>query len=246
MNILAIIPARKGSRRVPDKNFRSFAGKPLFCHVTESALGAASLTDIVVSTDHNGILEYVAREFPRVFTVKRPAEFCTDTSPAIDYVRHAIRYMHENFGKTYDVVVILQPSSPFTLASDIDGTVAMLVGSGADTAVSVVKLDHMIHPLKLKTLGPSNQLNPFLNEENNRMAVEELPDVYVRNCSVYASTLATINKGLIIGLDCRGFIMPSDRSMDINEMRDFEFAEWLYQKKINEEDKANARSATKF
>lgn len=229
--VLGIVPARKGSKRVPDKNFRNFGGKPLFTHVVDSALKSTLLTDIVISTDHPKIIEYATLNYPGVRALSRPPELSEDGSPALDYVDHVLAFMKRELNKTYDIVVILQPSSPFTLPEDIDNTISLLVSSGADSAVSVVRLDHMVHPFKMKQMV-GDKLVPFIEEEKNRMAAHELPEIFVRNCSVYASkTDVIINKRSIIGDDCRGYTMPYERSVDINEMIDFEFAEFLYNKR---------------
>lgn len=228
MNLLGIIPARKGSKRVPDKNFRLLAGKPLFTYIAEAALGSKRLNDVVLNTDHDDIIAYSQKHYPSIIVLKRPEVLSQDMSPAIDYVTHTLQVLGEK-GKHYDGVVILQPSSPLTLPGDIDSTIDLLISSGADTAVSIVKLDHMVHPVKLKMLD-HDKLLPFLKEEDGKMAAHELPDVYVRNCAVYATLMRCIEEGKIIGDDCRGFIMPPERSVDINEMIDFEFVEFLLAK----------------
>ncbi|MDZ4715820.1 MAG: acylneuraminate cytidylyltransferase family protein [Cytophagales bacterium] len=232
--ILGIIPARKGSKRVPDKNFRPFAGKPLFAHVVEAALQSKVLTDVALSTNHDQIIELASVQYKKLVCIRRPDELSSDTSPAIDFVHHTLRYFQSEFDKTFDVVVILQPSSPFTIPTDIDNTVNLLLESKSDSAVSVVKLDHMIHPVKMKHMDDNNRLLPFFEEENNRMTAGELPVVYVRNCSVYVTRMESIRENQIIGPDCRGFVMPPERSIDINEMLDFEFAEFMAMKRIKE------------
>jgi CMP-N,N'-diacetyllegionaminic acid synthase len=158
--------------------------------------------------------------------LKRPPEFAADDSPAIDYVRHALAVLEQNQERRFDVVVILQATSPFTLPADIDGTIDLLRASGADTAVSVMRVDHAVHPVKLKTMS-GDRLLPFLEEERGRMAAADLPEVFVRNCSVYATRRAVIESGRIIGDDCRGYVMPRERSVDINEPLDLELAEFL-------------------
>jgi CMP-N,N'-diacetyllegionaminic acid synthase len=228
MKVLGIIPARKGSKRVPDKNFRPFNGKPLFTYMVDAALQSTVLTDILVSTDHDEILKYCKERYPQIIALPRPPQLSADQSPAIEYVEHALKFL-KHLNKEYDAVVILQPSSPLTLPADIDSTVSLLFTSGADTAVSVVKLDHMVHPFKLKTLE-QDKLIPFLKDEAGKMAAHELPEVYVRNCAVYATRIHCIRQGKIIGDDCRGYVMPPERSVDINEMIDFEFAEFLKKK----------------
>jgi CMP-N-acetylneuraminic acid synthetase len=161
-----------------------------------------------------------------VVALKRPAALSDDTAPAIDYVRHALAALEPTHG-VFDAIVIVQPSSPLTLASDIDATVALLASSGADSAVSVMQLDHAIHPVKLKSLV-GDRLLPYLEDEGGRMAAHELPTLYVRNCAVYASRRGVIESGAIIGADCRGYVMPRERSVDINDEIDFAFCEFLF------------------
>ena len=92
-----------------------------------------------------------------------------------------------------------------------------------------MQVEHAIHPLKLKVMEGSRLL-PYLEEENGRMAEHELPKVFVRNCAVYATRREVIDKGLVIGNDCRGYVMPRERSLDINEELDLMFAEFLLNK----------------
>jgi CMP-N-acetylneuraminic acid synthetase len=216
---LGIIPARGGSKRVPRKNVRPLGGKPLVAWAIEAAT-AARLDRVVVSSDDDEVLAIAGRFDPRL-PLRRPAELATDTSPAVDYVRHALEACGD-----HDAVVIVQPSSPLTLPADIDATVELLERSGADTAVTVMELDHAIHPIKLKVLS-GDRLLPYLEEERGRMAAHELPKLYVRNCSVYATRASVVAAGAIIGADCRAVVMPRERSIDINDELDFSFAEFL-------------------
>ena len=96
--------------------------------------------------------------------------------------------------------------------------------------MSVMELSHDLHPLKFKTMQ-GDRLSPYIEAETGRMAAHELPRVYVRNCSVYATRRETIDAGQIIGDDCRGYVMPRERSLDINDSLDFSFAEFLLSQK---------------
>ncbi len=223
---LAIIPARAGSKRLPRKSLLELGGVPLVVRVLRAALGARTLDVVAVSSDDPLVLAACSGT-PDVKLIERPAALATDTSPAIDYVRHTLIEL-ERDAPPFDVVVILQPSSPLTSSPDIDGTVHLLLNSGADTAVSVVKLDHAIHPAKLKVLS-GTRLVPYIEEEGGRMATHELPQVYVRNCAVYATHRHVVEQGLIIGEDCRGFEMPRSRSVDINDDVDFALAQVLFE-----------------
>jgi CMP-N,N'-diacetyllegionaminic acid synthase len=164
----------------------------------------------------------IGSEYKDLICLKRPETISGDLAPAISYVHHALEYLD----KSYDYIVIIQPTSPFTTGEDIDKTIQLLYNSEADSSVSVMKLDHAIHPVKLKTME-GMELKPFLEEENGRMAAHELPELYVRNCSVYVSSNEVIQAGKTIGAKCLGYEMPRERSIDINDPIDFEFAEFM-------------------
>ena len=230
MRTLAIIPARGGSKRVLGKNTRLLGGKPLVARTIEAALAAETLDQIVVSSDNSEVLN-IARSYDKGIALTRPAELATDTSPAISYVNHALEALENEGGGPFTAIVILQASSPFTLAEDIDGTVRLLERTGADSAVSIMQLDHAIHPIKLKILQ-GDRLLPYLEEEEGRMAAHELPTLYVRNCSIYATRRQIVDSGQVIGGDCRGYLMPPERSIDINTELDFLFAEFLVKRHL--------------
>jgi CMP-N-acetylneuraminic acid synthetase len=225
LTTLGIIPARGGSKRLPRKNLRLLGGKPLVAWIIEAARDARRLDRLVVSSDDREVLDLARRYDPRL-VLARPDKFSGDESPAIDYVRHALAELEGSGQGPFDAIVILQPSSPFTLPSDIDATVDLLASSGADSAVSVMRIDHAIHPFKMKILD-GNRLLPYLQDERGRMAAHELPEIYVRNCSVYASRRNVVERGQVIADDCRGHVMPRERSLDINEELDLLFAEFI-------------------
>ena len=229
LNILGIIPARAGSKRIPGKNTRILDGKPLISYVLDAATGSTLINQLVVSSDSPEVLE-IAGGYPSVKTIKRPVELADDRSPAIDYVKHALDELKP---QEFSHIVIIQPSSPLTKTEDIDNTIRLLLNSGADSAVSIMKVDHATHPVKLKILQ-GDKLGAFWEEENGRMAAHELPELYVRNCAIYSSKISVIEKGMIIGDDCRGYLMPRERSVDINDPVDFEFAGYLLTKSSTE------------
>ncbi|MFZ6012427.1 MAG: cytidylyltransferase domain-containing protein [Bacteroidota bacterium] len=231
--ILAIVPAREGSKRVPHKNFRPFAGSTLVDIALNQCLGSNYITDIVLTSDSKAVLD-IGAKYPTVFGIQRPAEYSGDESPAIEYVRHALQRMESQRGYTYDMVVIIQPSSPLRHANDIDETIQLLARHReADSAVSVVKVAHMVHPLKLKVMNGS-ELHPFLEDEKGRFSAAQLPDIYVRNCAVYVTWRNDLEtRSDVIGAKSVGYVMPPETSVDINEMIDFEFAEFIYKRKTS-------------
>jgi len=231
MKILGIIPARRGSKRISGKNMKSLCGKPLTQYVIESTLHSSLLDNIVISSDDLDVLE-LAEQFNGIIPIRRPDELATDSSPAVDYVIHALDWMKKNKGQTFDIVAIIQPTSPLTLVQDIDATIQLLLNDdSADSAVSVVRLNQITHPFKLKIIK-EQWLKPFLKEEKIILQADELPDVYTRNGSVYVARINNIEKGIIAGEKCLAHTMPEERSIDINEPIDLEFAEFLLKRKI--------------
>ena len=222
--VLTIIPARAGSKRVPGKNKKKLGGKELIRYAIEAVLNSKRTNTIVVSSDDEEILK-IAGEYAQIVSMRRPAEISGDEAKAITYVHHAL----EQLGSDYDIIAIVQPTSPFTLGEDIDATIDLLSNPEADSSVSIMKLDHAIHPLKLKIMD-GDELLPYMEEEKGRMAAHELTELYARNGSVYVSRIETIKKGKIIGDRCLGNEMPRERSLDINDKLDFEFAEFLLKK----------------
>src|SRR5690349_8449623 len=121
MNVLAIIPARGGSKRVPRKNLRLLGGKPLVCWAIDAARAARGISELVLSSDDEEILD-LARAVSPSLALRRPASLSGDLSPAIDYVQHALTEVEKGTRK-FEAVVIVQPSSPFTTGADIDATI---------------------------------------------------------------------------------------------------------------------------
>jgi len=131
-------------------------------------------------------------ESTRTIPLRRPDELATDTSPAIDYVVHALEWMRNNKGQTFDIVSVIQPTSPLTSSEDIDATIQLLLDNDrADSAVSVMRLNQVTHPFKLKIVE-NNWLKSFLKEEKIILQAGELPDVYTRNGSVYVARMSSI------------------------------------------------------
>jgi CMP-N,N'-diacetyllegionaminic acid synthase len=231
--IVAIIPARAGSKRVVNKNIRKLGGKSLVERAMELASSLNDLIDKVVLSSDGELLLEEARRFPNVVALKRPDAISGDKAPAITYVQHALQEV-EKLGDHYDIVVILQPSSPFTLPEDVQSTIEKLdFDNGIEASVSVMECDHAYHPMKLKRLVGAT-LQSYLEDENGKTAAHEIPMLYVRNGSVYVASRKLIDQGIIISDKSNAHIMPRERSIDINDELDFSFAEFMFTKMKNE------------
>lgn len=227
-----MIPARGGSKGVPRKNLRPIAGKPLLQFTLEAALGASSLSRLIVSTDDEEIAG-VARDAGADVPFMRPAELATDSARSLPVLQHALATVErQENAPTYDAVVMLQPTTPFRSAQDIDGAVALLERSGADSVISVVDVGGH-HPARMKYLDGDRLVDPPFCEAEENQPRQELTPMYLRNGAIYAVRRATLLANSFKGRDCRAWIMPVERSINIDTLADFEYATWLLERKAS-------------
>jgi CMP-N,N'-diacetyllegionaminic acid synthase len=226
MRVLGIVPARGGSRRMPGKNLAEVGGRTLVRRALDAAVASGRLDPVVLSSDDTAILAEAAG-MSAVRALPRPAELATDTALAIDVVRHVLAGL-EGEGDRFDAVAIVQPTSPLTAPEDVAAAVDLLERTGAESAATVVRLDHAVHPFKLKRLE-GDRLVPFLEDDAMRPE-HELPELWVRNGAVYVTRRDVVERGLLITADCRAQVMPRERSVDVNEAIDLAFAEFLEQR----------------
>lgn len=229
--ILAVITARGGSKGIPRKNIKDLAGKPLIAWTIEAAKGSKLLTDFFVSTDDQEIVD-VSRHFGAPVPFLRPEELATDTATSMAVVQHALAWMKENEGKTYDALMILQPTSPFRTAEDIDACIELMRRTDCDSVMSMVKLSDFAAK-KLKVLE-GDVIKPWMEDEGTQSSSRQaLGGVFKRNCAVYLTKVASIAQSDLFGKDSRAYVMPEDVSVDINTPLDFEIADFLMRRKLN-------------
>lgn len=227
--VLGIIPARSGSKRLDHKNLRIINGKSLVRYAIEAAMASQVLSKIVLSSDADEILSEALVYGGDVHLIKRPLELAQDHSLAIEYVKHSVEFLKP---ESFSSICIIQPTSPLTLGKDIDECFQIFKSSGARSAVSVREVQFDLHPAKFKKME-SGILKPYFEEEDNRMAYQELTKVYVRNGALYISSMEQIQTGQLLGDPCAAYLMPQERSVDINTALDLEFAEFLLNKNLN-------------
>lgn len=226
MKILGIIPARGGSSRIHRKNLRTIGGRSLVQRAIYCALASKCFSVVAVSSDDTEILDEAAKT-PGVVPLYRPARIASETSLAIEYVQQAWNCLGY-----FDAFAIVQPTSPFTLPSDIDEALTLLNTPFVDSVVSVMEVEHDLHPAKFKAIE-NNRLVPYLEPEAGRMASHQLPKVYVRNGAIYASRSHVIANGQLLGPHCVPYIMPRNRSLDINDETDLAFAEFMEARNVD-------------
>lgn len=217
MRVLGIIPARKGSKGLPGKNTKLLEGKPLIEYTINASLLANELSGLVISSDDESVLSMGTRR--KVRTIKRPSSLSGDSVPMIDVLLHSLSVINES----YDAVMVLQPTSPMRTSNDIDSSINLFKNSGASSLVSVYKVDDH-HPARMykivdKVLCP---LDINLSTVNR----QDLPDIYHRNGAIYISAIDSMIKShSILCNHPTPYVMPLERSVNIDNYLDFRVAE---------------------
>ena len=183
MKVLAIIPARGGSKEIPRKNLKKLNGKPLIQYTIESALNANCLTDVVVSTEDPEIAK-ISSDLNVLVPGKRPSELAGDHSPTIDTVIYTVNLMKQG-NHHYDVICLLQPTSPFRKRGLIDQAILKLKQLKADSLISVISVPHQYNPHWV--FEPSNNGFLQLATGDNKIIPrrQELPPAYFRDGAIY-------------------------------------------------------------
>lgn len=226
MFILAVIPARGGSKGVHRKNLRPLGGKPLIGWTIEAALASPSVSRIILSTDDEAIAA-AGRGYGDIVPFLRPADLATDTAPTLPVVQHAVHFA-ESTGPRVDVVVLLQPTTPLRRSCDIEEGLDKLRRTGCDAVVSVTDVGGN-HPFRMKRLVAGDRLINFIEQGQEDMRPRQLlPPVYIREGSIYiARRELVMDAGTLVGGDVRGLVVPPERAVNIDTMADFERAERL-------------------
>lgn len=206
-SVLAVIPARAGSKRVPHKNLREVAGRPLIAWTIEQARAAHRLDRVVLSTEDEEIAR-LAREYGCDVPFLRPVELAADDTPGVEPVLHAITQL-----PNFDYVVLLQPTSPQRTAADIDGAIEQCVRSKAPSCVSVTPalenpaLMYTLHEGRMRAVAPDHAGSA----------------AYVLNGAVYVARIEWLTTSrTFVTPETIAFIMPRERSLDIDTEADLE------------------------
>lgn len=209
--VLALIPARGGSKGVSRKNMRPVAGKPLFAHSVAQALETGSVDDVIVSSDDDQILRCAA-EYGAI-ALRRPERLALDDSPVIDAVVHAVGL----YGP-YDTVVLLQPTSPLREVADISRAIELFQETGVPVC-SVFRVEDT-HPARMYTIAgdptsTTSRMLPLMPDFSQHRR-QDLPPMYLRNGAIYVFGNREINAGQIIGDQMVPYIMPLERSINVD------------------------------
>jgi CMP-N,N'-diacetyllegionaminic acid synthase len=225
--VLAVVTARGGSKRIPGKNIRNFAGKQLIAWTIEAALGVRGrLHGVVVSTDDPEIAS-VAKRYGAEVPFLRPAEISGDLARSLPVVQHAVRFVEVRDGVPMDWVLLLQPTSPLRTSGDIAAALDLAAEGGCTSVIAVCRLDD--HPVFAKRIDGNGYLIPFIFEEPEGIRRQDVePPAYKRNGAIYLTKRDVLmEEGSIYGSSVRPYIMPAERSVDIDSEVDFLLGEIL-------------------
>lgn len=227
--VLAVIPARGGSKGVPRKNIRMVGGKPLIAYTIDAALAVKNrLHRLIVSTDDAEIAA-MAQDYGAEVPFMRPVELGGDKVPMVPVLKHAIQTIEELDGIKLEWVLLLQPTCPFRAPEDILAALELAAAGGCDSVISVVRvLAH--HPILMKKIE-NDRLLPFMIEEIEGTRRQDYnPPAYMRNGSIYLTRRDNLlNNNSIWGKVIRPYIMPEERSVNVDSEMDMKLVEFMLQ-----------------
>jgi CMP-N-acetylneuraminic acid synthetase len=221
--VLALIPARGGSKGVPGKNVRELGGRPLIGWTIAAAL-EADVGPVVVSTDDDAIAA-VALDQGAEVPFRRPADLAADDTPTLPVVAHALDELAAA-GRSFDVVCLLQATSPFRPPGLIGRCVELLVASGADSVVTVRPTPSELHPDWAYGLDAAGGLHLHNGQREPIARRQDLPPVFHRDGTVYVSRAEVVRAGSLYGSDVRG-VVATGPTVNIDTPADFARAEQL-------------------
>jgi CMP-N-acetylneuraminic acid synthetase len=220
--VFGVIPARGGSKGLPGKNLRVLGRLSLLGHAIASAREATVLTRFIVSTDSPAIADE-ARRHGAEAPFLRPAGLATDEAGMVPVLQHAVRWLESAAGVRPDLIVTLQPTSPFRTGVDIDQTVAKLLATGADSAQTVSEAGY--HPFFMKTLDGDRTI-PLFADGHKYVRRQDAPPVYQPSGAVYVTRAPVLmDQGRVLGDDNRVIVMDFEAAVNIDTEWDFLLAE---------------------
>jgi CMP-N,N'-diacetyllegionaminic acid synthase len=225
--VLAVVPARSGSKGVPDKNMKILGGLSLIARAAECLNELDWLDAKVLSTDSNRYADE-GKKYGLQVPFLRPDLLSSDTSTAIDTMVHSLQESEKVFDTEFDILLIIEPTSPFRMALDIEGVCRELVENNVDSVVCVSPLDSKCHPAKALIMQ-NNKLQHYEQRGKDITARQELETLYARNGICYAITKeCLLNNKDIITDKTRAFLIER-HIVNIDKPIDIEWAEFLIQ-----------------
>lgn len=221
--VLALIPARGGSKGIPHKNIVSLADKPLIAYTIEAGIGSKYIDNCTVSTDDNDIAK-VSKYYGANVPFMRPDYLGLDSSKTIDAIVHAIEY-YSSINDKYDILVLLQPTSPLRTSKHIDEAIEEFVNKERSSLVSISEVND--NPVLIRSFeGKNGKLIPLINE-NSTVRRQDMRKYYRINGAIYINNISDINRDTSFNDNEYGYVMDQENSIDIDTLADLEEAERL-------------------
>ena len=233
-----MIPARGGSKGVPRKNIRDLCGSPLISYTIEAALAARPLLhSVVVTTDDLAIAE-VARTCGAEVPFLRPANLATDEARSLPVVQHAVEFMESRDSVRFDWICLLQPTAPLRLAGDVVAAIDIANGDAGvcDSVISVNRV-FATHPALMKRIENNCLVSFSIPEREGTRRQDYAPSAYIRNGAIYLTRRDVVmNENSIWGSVIRPYIMPEERSVNVDSELDFKLVSLLMQERLTASD----------
>lgn len=222
MRVLGIIPARAGSKGVPQKNKKLLGGQPLISYTIKAAQQSKLLTSIIISTDDIAIAQ-IGKNLGVQVPFIRPETLASDSAKSIDVVQHALRFL-EDLGEMYDTVCLLQPTTPFRENGSIDAAIQRYISQDLDSLISVLPVPYEYNPhWVFKEVQGKLQISTGEKEIISRR--QELPPAYHRDGSIYLTDRALILQGTFYGKKLGYILSNPANSINIDTLEDWNNAE---------------------
>jgi CMP-N,N'-diacetyllegionaminic acid synthase len=223
--MIAIIPARGGSKGLPGKNIKDLCGMPMIAYTIKAALNSKHITEIIISTDSKEI-EGIALKFGAKSLFLRPEELALDNSKAIDNYLYTINRLNNEFEYNVKSFIVLQPTSPLRAMEDIDGAIELFNHKKADSVVSYTEENHPIEWHKYITEDGKFE-NIFDERLLNR---QDYKISHFPNGAIFVFDYELIKRKQYYSESSYAYIMPRSRSIDVDTLEDFKYAEFLMQR----------------
>lgn len=223
MIVLAVVPARAGSKGLPGKNELPLAGKTLVARAAEAARASGVVDRAILSTDSERIAA-IGREAGLEVPFLRPPELARDETPMQPVIEHAVIEL-ERGGERADVVLVLQPTAPLRTGAHVARAVALLEETGADSVVTVVEIPKHLSPHYAMRID-GGRLAPFLPEGASVTRRQDVEPAYTRDGTVYAVRRnVLVERHDLYGDDCRPLVLDASESVNVDTAEDWKEAE---------------------
>lgn len=234
--VTALIPARGGSKRLPRKNVKLLGDKPLIAWSIEAALASKYIDRVIVSTDDDEIKQ-VSEQYGAEVPFLRPEHLSNDHASSFDVIKHSIRFVR--LDQENELIVLLQPTSPLRLVSEIDAALEFFLTKNAKGVVSISETEHS--PMWSNTLPENGCMSDFIRPEVQGKRSQDLPKFYRLNGSIYIyEILNLLEKGhIFFNENVYGFETSLETSVDIDTALDFLVAETILKHRLLEGNKRN-------